>query len=141
MSIYADSSFLVSLYLPDVHSREARRRMSKRPQISLTALHGAEWAHALAQAVFQQRISHDEARQLYSAFAGDRERGPWLQREFPLIAFETCAQLATRHGARLGLGTLDTLHVACALELQASQFWTYDQRQAKLARTVGLKIS
>ena len=140
MSIYADSSFLVSLYLPDVHSRTAQRHMAKHPRVWLTALHRAEWAHALAQAVFHKRISHDEAQQVYSVFAADRERGPWFEREFPLIAFETCAQLAARYGSRLGLGTLDTLHVACALELQCSEFWTFDQRQARLARTVGLKL-
>ena len=37
------------------------------------------------------------------------------------------------------MGTLDTLHVACALELGAERFWTFDARQAKLARAVGLK--
>jgi predicted nucleic acid-binding protein len=37
------------------------------------------------------------------------------------------------------VGTLDTLHVASALELGAERFWTFDERQAKLARAVGLK--
>ena len=40
------------------------------------------------------------------------------------------AQLARRHVARLGGRTLDTLHVASALELKAKQFWTFDERQA-----------
>jgi len=41
----------------------------------------------------------------------------------------------------LGTRTLDTLHVACALELKAERFWTFDQRQAKLAKAAGLKTS
>jgi predicted nucleic acid-binding protein len=35
--------------------------------------------------------------------------------------------------------TLDSLHVASALELKADRFWTFDERQAKLAKVVGLK--
>ena len=57
------------------------------------------------------------------------------------ISFDVCAQLARRHGANLGLRTLDTLHVASALELRAERFWTFDERQKKLARAVGLKTT
>jgi len=57
----------------------------------------------------------------------------------PESAFDVCAGLARHHGARLGLRTLDTLHVASALELKAQRFWTFDERQAKLARAAGLK--
>jgi predicted nucleic acid-binding protein len=37
--------------------------------------------------------------------------------------------------------TLDSLHVACALELKAERFWTFDDRQARLAEVVGLDTS
>jgi predicted nucleic acid-binding protein len=33
------------------------------------------------------------------------------------------------------------LHVASALELKAERFWTFDERQKRLARTVGLKTA
>jgi predicted nucleic acid-binding protein len=36
---------------------------------------------------------------------------------------------------------LDTLHIACALELGAKEFWTFDQRQERLAKAAGLAIS
>jgi len=53
-------------------------------------------------------------------------------------AYEVCADLARRSGHRFGVSTLDTLHVACALSLKGEQFWTLDERQAKLAKAVGL---
>lgn len=59
----------------------------------------------------------------------------------PENAFELCAELARRHGPKLGMRTLDTLHVACALELKADRFWTFDERQAKLAKAAGIKNS
>ena len=38
------------------------------------------------------------------------------------------------------MATLDTLHVASALQLGAERFFTFDERQANLARAVGLKV-
>jgi hypothetical protein len=58
----------------------------------------------------------------------------------PDKAFDLCADLGRRLGPKLGVRTLDTLHVACAVELKAQHFWTFDDRQARLAKAVGLKI-
>jgi|GEM_PF-150519 len=141
LSIYADSSFFVSLYLTDVHSEEAQRRVSGHPRLWVTPLHRAEWTHAVAQGVFRGTISNDEAGQFYSVFEDDRRRGLWMEVALPEMAFERCVQLAKQHGPQLGPRTLDTLHIASALELRADHFWTFDQRQAKLGRAVGLKSS
>jgi predicted nucleic acid-binding protein len=67
--------------------------------------------------------------------------GRWILLPMPEDAFELCADLGRRYGPRLGMRTLDTLHVACALELNAKQFWTFDERQAKLAKAQGLRTS
>lgn len=140
MSIYADSSFFVSLYLTDVNSKEAQHRMSGRPRLWLTPLHRAEWTHAVARAVFRGAISNHEARQFYSNFEADRERGLWLEVEMPQIVFEVSVRLAKQYVPRVGGRTLDTLHVASALELGAERFWTFDERQSKLAKVAGLKV-
>jgi predicted nucleic acid-binding protein len=139
LSVYADSSFFGSLYLQDANSQEAWRRMSAHPRLWLTPLNRAEFTHAVAQGMFRGVISNDEARQIYSAFEIDRDRGLWLQVPIPDDAFDTCVRLAQQYVPHIGVRTLDTLHVACALELDAERFWTFDERQAKLARAVGLK--
>jgi predicted nucleic acid-binding protein len=84
-------------------------------------------------------LSPTEAQQVYRQMESDRASGPWLEVALPDHAFELCADLARRHGPKLGVRTLDTLHVACALELKAERFWTFDERQAKLAKAEGLK--
>lgn len=66
--------------------------------------------------------------------------GRWISVPMPENAYDLCADLARRHGPKLGMKTLDTLHIACALELKAERFWTFDERQAKLAKAQGLKI-
>jgi hypothetical protein len=64
----------------------------------------------------------------------------WKSR-FPEQVFDLCAGLACRYGPKLGVRTLDSLQVACALELKAEQFWTFNERQAKLAKAEGLRTS
>ena len=139
MTIYADSSVFVSLYIQDRHSAEVQRLLAKRADLWLTPLHRAEWAHSVAQHVFHRKISADEAQTLYADFERDRESGAWIEVALPQMAFERCIQIAQEHVRRLLSRTLDTLHIACALELGAERFWTFDDRQAKLARAVGLK--
>lgn len=141
MSIYADTSFFVSLYVTDAHSHQAQRRMEKHPRIWLTPLHRVETAHAMAQQVFQRRISPADADRAYDNFENDRRAGLWLEATVPEAAFDLAVELARRHVARLGCRTLDTLHIACALELGAREFWTFDERQKRLAKAVGLSTA
>lgn len=139
MSAYADSSFIVSLYVTDIHSADARRRQREGLPLILTPFHRAEWAHVLAQHQFRRNITSEMARRFDDLFTSDEAAGLFRASVVPENAFELCADLARRHGAHLALRTLDSLHVACALELKAEQFWTYDERQAKLAKAEGLK--
>jgi predicted nucleic acid-binding protein len=137
---YVDTSFLVSLYVRDIRSTEAIGLMASHPRPWLTPLHRAEWAHAIERQVFQKLLSRREGREVHAQFEKDCDDGVWVKVALPEQAFELCAQLARRHAARLGIRTLDTLHVASALELKAGRFWTFDERQARLARAAGLKL-
>lgn len=141
MSIYADTSLFVSLYLPDRHSPEAERRLTSKPALWLTPLHVAEWTQAIEQHVFRSLISRNDADRLHERFEQHRESGLWMEVALPESAFQQCANLARRHAARLGLRTLDSLHVASALALKAERFWTFDERQKRLARAMGLKTA
>lgn len=141
MNVYADTSFFVSLYLPDRHSAEAERRMASKPRIWFTPLHRAEWMHAVAQHVFRKEITAIEARRAQAELERDLGSELWLKVNLPESVWEACADLARRHGSRLGMRTLDSLHVAAALELGGKSFWTFDERQAKLAAATGLQTS
>ena len=115
--------------------------MVPKPRIWLTPLHRAEWAHALSQHVFRKAMTALEARRVDAEMHRDIGRGVWLDVDLPESVWDTCAELARRDGPRLGTRTLDSLHVAVALELGAQGFWTFDERQAKLAATEGLRTS
>jgi predicted nucleic acid-binding protein len=84
-------------------------------------------------------MSAAEAQLVLRKMEQDRKSGLWVEVEMPQLVWQSCAELARRRGARLGTCTLDTLHVATALQLKAERFWTFDDRQIKLAQAEGLK--
>jgi predicted nucleic acid-binding protein len=133
---YVDSSFLVAFYVLDAHSQEAIRRMASKPEISLTPFNRGELANAIYRQQFHGRPAAF-SDQAWHAFESDCSLGVWKSIPFPEHAWTTCVALARRYGPTLGVRTLDTLHVACALELKAQRFWTFDERQARLAKAVG----
>ena len=133
-----DTSFLVSIYVTDRHSTVARQRILTAPPPFLTPLHQAEWTHALAQLVFRQSLSDGERKIFDQQLETDQTNGVWQSSDITENAFAICADLGRRYGPKLGVRTLDSLHVACALELKAERFWTFDERQIKLAKMTGL---
>ena len=141
MTVYVDSSLIVSLYVPDTHSAAALELIKQNPSVWFSPLHFAEFVHAVSQQMFFGKISETDAQKVYDDLKRDRTAGLWLETLLPENAFSLCADLARRYGPKLGVRTLDSLHVACALELNAERFWTFDERQAKLAKARGLKIS
>ncbi len=59
----------------------------------------------------------------------------------PLTVYELTVNLSRMHTPVFGTRALDVLHIAIALELHATEFWTFDDRQAKLATAVGLNVA
>jgi predicted nucleic acid-binding protein len=117
------------------------KRMAGSPSVWLTEFNRAELANAIFQQVFLKRLTTADAAQVWSDFRRDCADGVWTGVRFPHQAWETCIDLVRRFGPTLGVRTLDSLHVACALELGAERFWTFDERQARLAKAVGLKTN
>jgi predicted nucleic acid-binding protein len=115
--------------------------MRSNPRVFFTPFHLAECFHAIAQQVFQRRISIDQAESAYRDLENDLSEAVWFEVPLPESAFVVSTDLARSQGPKIGMRTLDTLHVACALELKAERFWTFDERQKKLAKAQGLKTN
>ncbi len=115
--------------------------MSSRPSVWLTPLNRAEIAHAVFLHVFWKKVTSIDAENVLAILEKDCAAGVWREVKFPAGAFERSIDLTRRYGPTLGVRTLDSLHVACALELRAERFWTFDERQARLAEAVGLDTS
>lgn len=139
--IYADSSFLVSLYLRDANAELARREMKARPQeIALSRIAVLECKNAFRLAVFRKWITPVQRDRVQALFDSDASGG--FLRPVPFSVDEIFAEserLSQAHTASSGNRSLDVLHVACARHAELEDFASFDQRQRKLAQKAGLR--
>lgn len=141
MSGYADTSFVVSLYVPDVHSRAAIATISRvREPLLITGFVEVELCNALKLRRFRKDLTAAQVKAAAQAFEQDRQTGIFSLQALPFAAFEKAKVLARRHTALLGTRSLDLIHVASALTLGASGFFSLDRTQRKLAHAAGLSL-
>jgi predicted nucleic acid-binding protein len=136
--VYADTSFLVSLYLPDANSAAAQRRFRLDWQIPLTPFGESEIANAFELACSRRLLPGADVGRAWEEFRGDIQRGVFSLRPLPAATFTRAQALSRQFTRRLGCRTLDVVHVAMALELNANGFCTFDSRQRKLALAAGI---
>jgi predicted nucleic acid-binding protein len=139
--VYADPSVLLKLYLHEPESTRvaAWRTRTKGPLI--VTHHGqVEILNAICLAAFRKYITNEAMRDALDSFDEDINEGRYRRADLLWrSALHRAAELSRKHTAALGCRSLDVLHVASALELQAKSFFTFDDRQQKLAHAVGLK--
>lgn len=141
MIAYADTSFLGSLYRTDANSIPAVNEFKElAPLVLITPFHELELVTAMEAAAFRKLAGVDEVKASIRAFRADLTTGVLARTPMPPDAFDRATALSSRFTRTLGCRTLDILHVAIALELNAETFFTFDKAQAKLARRAGLAI-
>ena len=131
MSLYVDSSALLKRYVDEPDSEAANALLGSDPSL-LTARHTAvEVRRNLARLLDERDASAARA-----AFLEDL--GVFGIVELDAVTCEAAAGIAELTGAR----TLDALHLAAAQRLggAAVPFVTFDLRQARAARMLGLTV-
>ncbi len=141
MRLYADTSVLVSLYCLDAHSIKAAQLVQRfDPFIFLTPLVELELANALQLRIFRKEATVAEIRVARAELQKHVAGGFFNTVAMPITVYELSRRIALRQSAATGTRTLDILHVGSAILLRAEKFWTFDERQAELARAEGLKL-
>ena len=142
MKVYVDTSFLITLYRLEANSRAAARTMqAPAPTYVISTLCELEAANALELRVFRKEATAAQARQSAKAFANDVRDGLYQLSPLSDQMLEKARQLSRQFTARLGSRTVDVLHVAAALELGADAIFSFDGRQRRLTRAVGVKVN
>lgn len=139
---YVDPSALRRLYVHDTQSRAFSTWRGRVKGALPTTLHGqAELVNSIMLAVFRGDLEPLAATQAVADLDDDYARGRlalvdllWRR------TLEQAMELSRKHTPALGTRTLDVLHVSSALTIGCRRFVTYDERQGKLARKVGLKV-
>jgi predicted nucleic acid-binding protein len=141
VSAYADSSFILKLYFSDERDARASTYMGRLAEpLLLTAVQETEVRNALRLRVPQRRSTSQEVSGALALFERDISEGiyGWCDPDWPGV-FRLVEQISRKHTERGAHRFPDLLHVACALDLKAKIFLSFDQRQSKLAKNLGMK--
>lgn len=142
MVAFADTSFIASLYLKESTSAQARAAVQAAPvTLPLTPLGTLELRNAFNRAVQRQRITLAQRDALWQDVEADLASGFLVPTPVACDELHKRArQLSDRYTPTLGTRSLDLLHVAAALILEAREFLSLDDRQRKAAASEGLKV-
>lgn len=142
MRIYADTSFLLSLYSLDSNSAAAAHAIGAfAGERFISILGELELVNALGLRVFRNEITMSQAQSSLSDFEKDLHNEVFQLRGLPDPVFERARELSRRMTAKLGTRTADLLHVAAALELGVECLFSFDKRQRGLAKIVRLRLN
>ncbi len=139
---YFDTGVLLKLYLPEPRAAEAVAFVNAGPgKPPVNHLHELEMRSALRQKVGRGELTQSECDALIAQVESDLTAGV---HERVIVSwpdvFATAETLSCSHGVTTLCRSLDTLHVALALELGATEFCTFDLRQSHMATAAGLTV-
>lgn len=142
MPAYADTSFLARIYTPHADSTKALAWMQRATEaLPFTPLHRHELRNAVRLRVFRKEITGEQRKEAFRMIEADLADQILVHTTIPWTdAFRQAERLAAAHTERLGVRSFDLLHVGLAITLGATEFLTFDARQAILAKAAGLKV-
>jgi predicted nucleic acid-binding protein len=139
---YADSSLLFKLYHFEPESPRAVQTVAAyTPGLLFTELHQLELGSSLRRLTGQGSLSPSEAARALRLLKADLHAGLYLQPslDWPRV-FAQAHRLSRLHSRADLARSLDLLHVACALELRATHFLSFDARQRRVAAAEGMAV-
>lgn len=144
----ADTSFLCALYRHQSHSERAIATLEAiGGPIVISSLLAYEFRQAVRFQVFlRSKDAHKgyletEAMSMLAQFENDLESGMLI--EAGVILSDVAAEverLSERHTMRRGARAFDLLHIATALQWQATVFLSFDGLQREVAAAEGLRV-
>ncbi len=144
MREFADTSFLVSLYVPDANHPAAATHASnwrQPPLLPLTPFGAFELNNTLRRLVFLGLFKAADLRRLARRVREDLGNGVLQDR--PLEGYrliqegeEVSRHITSGHGTR----ALDVLHIAAARLHRCTLFLSFDKNQRLAARAAGLTV-
>jgi predicted nucleic acid-binding protein len=147
MKPYADSSFIASLYLQDVHTPKAFawwRKLDEQP-LPWNPLHRLEVRNILrklpADTNRPRRISEQEAAEALRALDFDLAAGDYTAANLAwLDVLRKAEALSAEHALKTQCRAMDLWHCAAALDSGCDLLLSFDETQRRLAEAAGLTV-
>jgi hypothetical protein len=142
---YADTSFVLSLYRPEVSSIKAIAHLAARANgarpLEVSTLLAFEFEQGLQHRLYRKTINQIQANKAFIQWETDLASGTVIiiPTDWPQV-FQEARRIAKLGTMMEGYRSMDILHVAAALVMEATVFLTFDERQTGLAKAEGLKV-
>src|SRR5579871_4516691 len=142
MVTYADTSFLVPIYVPQTDSKRALAFMQRQTApLPFTPFHRQELRNAVRLCVFRKEITAIACREALREAESDLENGILARAAIAWTnALQKVEELGEAYTESVGIHSLDLFHLACAIQLRADVFLTFDLRQRELAKMIGFEV-
>ena len=148
MTAYPDTSFLCAFYLKQSNSpAAAAHAATMKEPLHVTELLRYEFRQALRFQVWRRAgnpregVAQADADTALNQFEADLASGVAVLAPCHLLeVLRRADDLSKRHTITDGYRSFDILHVATALQLEAEELLSFDERQRKLAQAEGLKV-
>lgn len=139
--IYLDTSAFIKLYFRESGTETVHELVTGQDDpLPVWDLLEAELTNAFRLKVFWQELLPAEADKLATLFRERKQKGQYFVPELDRVNLMESFHQLTHHTADLGCRTVDIFHVACAQQLTATTFASFDQRQRNLADRAGLNV-
>ena len=141
--IYVESSVLASVVMRDANSGQAIELMASQiAPCFFNHLLKLEICNAIRLKVAEGAMDEVGAAKCERQVESLQKSGMWqmVEPDWERV-FQRSMGFSRAHTSRLRTRSFDILHVAAAVELGATEFWSLDKRQRLLAREVGLRVN
>ena len=142
MVSYADTGFLVSLYLEEKTTAVAEEILKSIPlPIIITPLSLLELRNALNFSVFRGRITTEKRDEILLDATVQSASGFYQLADVSQSKiYVKAGELSDKYTLLFGTRSLDLLHVAAAALIKAQVFLSFDERQRRAASGEGIKV-
>ncbi len=122
--VYLDTSAIVKLYIKEEYSREVSAWLKQNNEaVPLTGFHDLEFNNALRLKQFRGEITEDGVQNIISKLIFHQTLGIFYRPQLNWHdIFNLAAKLSNNHTGSIGARSLDVLHVASALSIDAEKF-------------------
>jgi hypothetical protein len=113
----------------------------RHAEFMLTTFSDLEVINALQLRLFRKQNSIAQVGLALRAFDEDLRANRLQLKSLPDRAFQRARQISLQTTGQIDTRSSDLLHVACALELGADGFYSFDKQQKRLAESLGLTVN
>lgn len=139
MSVYLDTSVLVSIYYPEPITAKARKFLSDKKGLSTSSFSIVEFSSAINRKILMNELSKQNGLKIVNRFQNDIEEDYYKVYSFSPDDLTGANNFIIDNLGGVSLRTVDALHIAIALRKKCDLFVTADRTQAKSSKKLGLE--